>query len=113
MTFPTPTQSPEAAAVERLIERLRTGTRILTAGGPVEYGPPAIRIEAADALAALQAENARLREGLTGWKCPSCGGSKAYMNNSRYGSQVLPCKVCEQTGLHPDARTLLNGEPNV
>ena len=51
------------------------------------------------------------------WKCDACGGSGEYLNKSiRYPDdmgpaslveELLPCKRCEQTGLHPIARQAL------
>lgn len=41
------------------------------------------------------------------WKCPSCGGAKVYIQRSRKllppGHAIVPCHVCDQTGLHPTA----------
>lgn len=51
---------------------------------------------------------ARLKEALEDWKCPSCGGKKVYIHRSRdNGNEIVPCKVCAETGLHPRAAQAL------
>lgn len=53
-----------------------------------------------------QEEKARadtLLAALQEWKCPSCGGAKTYVNRSTFGTSVVPCRVCKETGLHPTA----------
>ena len=64
-------------------------------------------IDSAARAEKAEAENTRLREALEGWFCPSCGGSKTYLQRDQTGERVVPCKVCEATGLHPKARAAL------
>ena len=35
------------------------------------------------------------------WKCENCGGSGTYLNRNRIkGTERVPCKFCEGTGIH-------------
>lgn len=51
-----------------------------------------------------------LVEALEEWKCPSCGGSKEYLQRDAEtpSGTKIPCKVCEGSGLHPTARQALS-----
>lgn len=58
--------------------------------------------------AAAKSDVGLMREALEQWPCPSCGGAKTYTNRSRErGEEKVPCKICEQTGLHPIANAAL------
>lgn len=48
-----------------------------------------------------------LVEALQQWKCPSCGGTTKYTNRSIYGTEVVPCRKCDDSGLHPIAAAAL------
>jgi len=68
---------------------------------------------AKSSLSALLDRIERLTKALEQRKCPSCGGSKVYTHRWRDETAALqtdhvPCSVCEQTGLHPIARSALN-----
>lgn len=58
-------------------------------------------------LAIAMSYVATLEGTLREWACPSCGGKRTYLNRSKTGSEVVPCKVCDQSGLHPLARAAL------
>lgn len=59
------------------------------------------------ALERLQNRVAELEAHVRKWKCPSCGGSGIYLQRSRAGDERLICKVCDGTGLHPQAKQAL------
>lgn len=76
-----------------------------------DYSSPAIDTSFHDAEMDVDDEPVDvLAAGLRAWKCPSCGGSKVYMQRGvghPSEGQQIPCKVCQETGLHPKARAAL------
>lgn len=44
-----------------------------------------------------------LADVLLRWRCPSCGGAKVYLTRTRDGARRVPCTVCAESGLHPEA----------
>lgn len=70
----------------------------------------ALIVAARNALPALLDENDRLREALTNWKCPSCGGTGEYHQRGRNQpseGRIITCKLCNGDGLHRQARAAL------
>lgn len=61
---------------------------------------------------AQKSENANLREALRKWKCDSCGGSGQYHNRWRdangFVDEMITCKRCGGSGLHPIAQEALD-----
>jgi len=64
----------------------------------------------AEVRAALRQPSA-LEQALRQWKCPSCGGSRTYLNRTKGGEERISCKVCTD-GLHPIASAALTGQPS-
>ncbi len=49
-----------------------------------------------------------LKAALLQWVCPSCGGSRTYLNKyivkgPKLIEELIPCKKCAGTGIHPTA----------
>lgn len=102
---PTPTDA-------ELIERLRKQRQLYNGLGTFRdelWNPDGP--EAADRLTSLSAQIEELRAALEQWKCPSCQGhARGYACLVNDAPTRLPCSTCEQTGLHPVARTTLGAQ---
>lgn len=59
-------------------------------------------------IKALIAERRMLIMALRSWMCPSCGGTRTYLQRSKeQGTVKVACKVCKGTGLHATAAAAL------